>query len=104
MLLARWYGPAGAIDAYGPALGLPTAVSTHMSYYLWGLPDSDWRAALAVGIPPEVLERYFADVELVVRAEFENVNPWERELSVYLCRDPKIDLRQTCPSLANYGH
>ena len=34
------YGEAGAIDFYGPALGLPSALSAHNSYYLWG--PGDW--------------------------------------------------------------
>ena len=30
------YGQAGAIDHFGPALGLPKAISGHLSYFLWG--------------------------------------------------------------------
>ncbi len=35
-ILAGNYGEAGAIDYYGPALGLPKAISGHNNYYLWG--------------------------------------------------------------------
>ncbi len=49
-ILAGNYGEAGAIDYYGPALGLPKAISGHNNYYLWGprklfrrLRDSFWR-------------------------------------------------------------
>ena len=35
-ILAGNYGEAGAIDHYGPALGLPEAISGHNSYYFGG--------------------------------------------------------------------
>jgi hypothetical protein len=39
---ADWYGPAGAIDLFGPKYGLPPAVSGHMSYHLWGPGQQSW--------------------------------------------------------------
>jgi len=35
-IFANHYGQAGAIDYYGPKYGLPTAISHHMTYWLWG--------------------------------------------------------------------
>ena len=35
-ILAGNYGEAGAIDYYGPKLGLPKAISGHNSYFDWG--------------------------------------------------------------------
>jgi 4-amino-4-deoxy-L-arabinose transferase-like glycosyltransferase len=35
MILAHYYSEAAAIDFYGPALGLPRAVSPHLSYWYW---------------------------------------------------------------------
>src|SRR5574341_814510 len=37
-ILTQNYGEAGAVDFYGPAYGLPKAISGHNSYYIWG-PD-----------------------------------------------------------------
>src|SRR4029434_6926300 len=34
------YGEAGAIDFFGPKLGLPLAISGHQNYFLWG--PRDW--------------------------------------------------------------
>jgi hypothetical protein len=34
------YGEAGAIDFFGPKLGLPPAISGHQNYFLWG--QRDW--------------------------------------------------------------
>jgi hypothetical protein len=35
-ILGNFYGQAGAIDHFGPALGLPQAISGHHSYWFWG--------------------------------------------------------------------
>jgi hypothetical protein len=35
-ILAGTYGDAGAIDFFGPRLGLPKSISAHQNYYLWG--------------------------------------------------------------------
>ena len=38
IIFAGNFGEAGAIDFYGPALGLPPATSIHQNYYFWGPP------------------------------------------------------------------
>ena len=35
-ILAGNYGEAGAIDFFGPSLGLPKSISAHQNYYYWG--------------------------------------------------------------------
>ena len=35
IIFTQNYGEAGAIDWFGPALGLPAAVSAHNSYFTW---------------------------------------------------------------------
>lgn len=35
VILTNNYGEAGAVNTYGPALGLPTAVSGELTYYYW---------------------------------------------------------------------
>lgn len=35
-ILAGTYGDAGAIDFFGPRLGLPKSISAHQNYYMWG--------------------------------------------------------------------
>ena len=50
------YGQAGAIDRFGPALGLPRAFSGHNGYADWGHPP-DAVPVLAVGVDPQLLHR-----------------------------------------------
>lgn len=49
VLLAHNYGEAGALDLYGPALGLPLAVSGHLSFQYWHPRHLDKRYLLVVG-------------------------------------------------------
>jgi 4-amino-4-deoxy-L-arabinose transferase-like glycosyltransferase len=55
-IVASNYGEAGAVDRYGPALGLPSAYSGHNAYADWGRP-ADSVPALVIGVDPDVLHR-----------------------------------------------
>ncbi|HSS60867.1 MAG TPA: glycosyltransferase family 39 protein [Candidatus Limnocylindrales bacterium] len=59
MILAQNYGEAGAIDYYGPALGLPPAVSPHLTYWYWAPPRMDPSTVVLVGFSVEFGDRYF---------------------------------------------
>jgi hypothetical protein len=43
------YGEAGAIDHFGPAYGLPKAISPHQSYFMWGPRDYDGSVIILLG-------------------------------------------------------
>jgi hypothetical protein len=102
VIIADWYGPAGAIDYFGPEHGLPGAVSIHNSYHTWGLPDRPIDIAIAVGFPRERLDEFFGEVAIAAEVELENVNPWDRQFRVFVCRHPKVDLHQIWPSLRRF--
>lgn len=59
VILTNNYGEAGAINTYGPALGLPAAVSGELSYYYWK-PRSLDGPVIAVGIDPTLLHALFS--------------------------------------------
>ena len=46
------YGEAGAIDRYGPALGLPPAYSGHNAFGYWGPPPDRAAPVITVGLGP----------------------------------------------------
>jgi Dolichyl-phosphate-mannose-protein mannosyltransferase len=52
VILTGNYGEAGAIDRYGPALGLPRAYSGHNAYADWGPPPDGSAPVIAVGLDP----------------------------------------------------
>jgi hypothetical protein len=82
------YGQAGAIDFYGPKLGLPKAIGGHVSYWLWGPRDYTGDIMLVLGDRREVLEREFDEVEAV--AEIGHPYAMAQEhFTLFLCREPK---------------
>src|SRR5437764_3193203 len=60
------YGEAGAIDRYGPSLGLPTAYSGHNAFGYWGPPPDRPGAVGTVGLDSSPLS-YFRNCHLVGR-------------------------------------
>ena len=61
------YGEAGAIDRFGPAVGLPRAYSGHNSYGWWGAPHPELGTTVAVGLSADELRPYFRAVTLATR-------------------------------------
>jgi hypothetical protein len=63
VIFTRNYGQAGAVERYGPELGLPQPYSGHMSYADWGPPpDSETAQVVVVGRPPPVFTNCHAVV------------------------------------------
>jgi hypothetical protein len=69
-IIAGNYGEAGAIDRYGPSLGLPQVYSGANSFWLWGPPPAADMSAIAINMDPAFLHREFAHVRQL--ATFEN--------------------------------
>jgi hypothetical protein len=64
-ILAGNYGEAGAINLFGPAHGLPPAISGVNSHYLRGYATPPPSTLLALGFSRATLERHFSSVEFV---------------------------------------
>lgn len=96
------YGEAGAIDFYGPALGLPKAISGHANYWYWGPRTYTGESIIVLGAPRERLERVYAKVE--PKAEVGNPYAMATEhFTIYLCTQPKRGtLEQNWPRLKNW--
>ncbi|MFI5168210.1 MAG: glycosyltransferase family 39 protein [Thermoanaerobaculales bacterium] len=96
------YGQAGAIDFYGPRLGLPKAISGHLTYWYWGPRDYTGEIVLVLGDSREVLERKFNRVEGV--AEIGHPYAMAQEhFTLFLCREPKgWTLQQAWPRLKHW--
>ncbi len=63
-ILAGNYGEAGAINLYGPAYGLPEAISGVNSYWLRGYGHPPPQVLIVVGLSREQAERFFVECEL----------------------------------------
>ena len=90
----RDYAQAGAVDFFGERHGLPRALCGHMSYHLWGPGDATGDVIITLGIPSDWLEDLFDDVTLADTVESEIALPWETNLPVYICRDPRAPIKE----------
>jgi hypothetical protein len=97
------YGEAGAIDFFGPKLGLPAAISGHQNYFLWGPRDWTGEVVLVLDTNDTDEREQFASVEDLGQVVS---NPWampfERRMHIYLCRDLKIGVRELWPRLKKW--
>lgn len=80
------YGEAGAIDYFGPALGLPRAISGHNSYWLWGPGDCAGKVWIVIGDRRESLETIFESVERGGVFECDLCMPYEDGSAIWICR------------------
>src|SRR5262245_3124913 len=64
IVLTTNYGEAGAIERFGPGVGLPQPYSVHNNYWWWGPPSSGTRVAVIVGWwSVSYARRFFGSVE-----------------------------------------
>ncbi len=103
-LLTGNYGEAGAIDRYGPALGLPQAHSGNNNFWLWGPPPAADRSAIVIGLDPSFLGREFRHVRQI--ATFYNgmgIANDEQGSPVYLATGLRQTWAQAWPAFRNYS-
>jgi hypothetical protein len=100
-IYANNYGEAGAIDFFGPALGLPGAISGHNSYHLWGLRGTSGQCLIVIGGDPADHARAFHEVRAVgesrdaLRMPYENVTLW-------LLRGPRAPIHTLFAAAKHY--
>ena len=102
MIYTGDYGNAGAIDILGAQYGLPKAVSSHLSYALWGYGNNTGEVTITINIPGSALTGLFKEVTLVKTLRLDYVMPWGNNAPIYLCRGPRYPLEHIWPSLKHY--
>jgi Dolichyl-phosphate-mannose-protein mannosyltransferase len=95
------YGQAGAIDLFGPAYGLPPAISGHQSYFLWGPRDYKGESVIVMDGDESELKRVFASVRKVAHVSHPYSMPYEH-FDVYYCQGLEKPLRQFWPSVKSW--
>ena len=97
------YGEAGAIDFFGPKLGLPPAISGHQNYFLWGPRDWTGEVILVLDTNDEDERELFGSVEdlgQVVSSPW--AMPFERRMHIFLCRDLNVSVRELWSRVKNW--
>jgi len=101
-IFANNYGEAGAINLFGPALGLPRAISAHQSHFLWGPPAFRGDVLVVTQESRASLERLCASVEEAGRHE----HRWgmaEENGPIWVCRGLKTPLPDLWPRLKHWN-
>ncbi len=86
-IYATNYGEAGAIDRFGPSLGLPPAWSGHNGYGLWGPPPQDL-APVVVVWEDTTPDRFFTDCHKFADVTGPVSNEESDRAAVYVCAGP----------------
>jgi hypothetical protein len=95
------YGEAGAIDFFGPGLGLPKAIGAHQNYFYWGPRGATGEVLIVLGEGnPAALESKCRSVEKAAVLNDRYAMPYEN-LPIYVCRG--IDLVELWPRLKKWN-
>jgi len=96
------YGEAGALDFFGPELGLPPALSAHNSYFLWGPGDWTGEVLIVIDDERENLLGLFEEVELAGRTDCADCMPYEDDLPIWVCRGLRRPVAELWPSIKRF--
>ncbi|MEP6938316.1 MAG: glycosyltransferase family 39 protein [Rudaea sp.] len=100
------YGEAGALELYGPALGLPPVISAVNSFWLRGPPVAAPQTLIVVGADRKDLDAPCTTVELAGHtgnaAHVENEETqWHPD--IFICRGVRKPLAELWPRLMEFG-
>jgi hypothetical protein len=101
-ILTRDYGQASALDFFGPAYGLPRALSGHNNYFLYGTRGYSGQVVLALGMDPNLLRGEWRDVIRVGTFHDDYLLPDQNDLPIYLCTRPRQPFAAWWPSAKRY--
>jgi hypothetical protein len=99
-IYAFWYGPASAIDFFGPQYGLPHSVSGNLTYYLWG-PGYSWDVMIILNNKEYDITRLFQECEMKKSVINEYTIPLN-QLDIFVCRKPKLSTENIWKRLQAY--
>ena len=84
-IFASNYGEAGALNLFGPALGLPPPICAHQNHYFWGPPKSEPENLIWLQWGRRGVEDHCRSVEKAG----EHFHPWgmaEENRAIFMCR------------------
>jgi 4-amino-4-deoxy-L-arabinose transferase-like glycosyltransferase len=101
-VFAQNYGQAGAIDFFGPDLGLPPAMAGHNSYWLWGPDDCSGEVIIVIGGERRDLEQAFDEVVEAGHFTCRDCMPYESDRMLYVGRGFRGSLEKAWQRVKHY--
>jgi uncharacterized protein (TIGR03382 family) len=102
-IFAQNYGEAGAVDLYGPALGLPPALSGHNAYWMWGPGPCSGQIMIVVGGRPAEHARAYAEVTSAGTFTCPDCMPYESDLTIWVLRRPRQSIATLWPLAKHFN-
>lgn len=97
------YGEAGAVERYGPALGLPKVYSGHNELYFTARPPDQAAVAIVVGGQVETAKGLFDSCQVVATLDNQvGVDNEEQGQPIAVCRQPSRQWGVIWPELQHY--
>jgi hypothetical protein len=96
------YGEAGAIDFFGPRLGLPPAISPHNNYWLWGTHGATGEIVIIVGGPRDDPHSDFRSAVLADTTSCRWCMPFENGRPIFLCKGLNQPLARRWQEIRGY--
>jgi hypothetical protein len=103
-IYADTYADAGAVDFFGSAYGLPNAISSQNSYWLWGTRGNNGDTLIAIGATRmDLVKQYYRSCTLI--RESNEPLRWivEGPTPIFVCTGPMLPLDQIWPHLRWFG-
>jgi len=102
-IFADNYGRSAAFDFFGAKYGLPKAIGRHNNYWVWGPRDYAGEIVIVLGGELEDKLEVFESVEVAGISRCTYCMPYENNLTIYVCRNFKGDLREFWSRLKHYN-
>jgi hypothetical protein len=96
------YGEAGAMEYFGPALGLPPAISAHNSYWLWGPGACSGEVLIVIGDDRERLEELFESVEPGGVTACRDCMPYENGRPIWIARRLRMPMDELWSEIRSF--
>jgi hypothetical protein len=101
-ILVDNYGEAAALDLYGPAYGLPPALSGHNQYAFWALRGQTPRNILRVQDDPAALRPYCTEMRVVGTTSAPYARGFEQGKAIAICYGLRASLAKDWADLIHF--
>jgi hypothetical protein len=88
------YGEAGALELFARKYALPWVISTHNSYWFWGVGDTRITTFIRLGGNKDDYTQNYGDVTLVGVHACQYCMPYENNLNIFIARQRRRPIEQ----------